>query len=92
MAFVVLFPAFEFVDLDKTLVNDFIVLKNLPTMLGDVRNVFLCKFKIFFCTVVEVCRFSDEHSAHFIGHVLLPATETRKRYIACKTLPLKEFD
>ena len=92
MPLVVLFPALEFVDIDKTLVNDVIALENLLTVLGDVENIFLSKFKIVFCTVVEVCRFSDDHSAHLIGHILLSAVETCKCSKDCKTLPLQKLE
>ena len=92
MALVVLFPAFELVDLDETLVNDFIAIKNLLAVLGDVENIFLRKFKVIFCTFVEVSGFSYEHSAHLIGHVLLSAIETSECSIGCKSLPLHELD
>ena len=92
MELVVLLPAFELVDLDKTLVNDFIALKNLLAVLSNVNNIFLCKFKVVFGTFVEVSRFSYEHSAHLIGHVLLSAIKTGECSIGCKSLSLHELD
>ena len=73
MALIVFSPALKLVDIDQALVNDVVTGKDSLTFLGCIKDVFLCKLKIWISAVVEVWRLPDQQCAHFVDHVVLTA-------------------